>query len=722
MSTVIASDTFTDTNGTALHSHTMTLGAGWSDDVGTWAINSNKVGATGSGQLTSLTTPPGSPANGVIICDMALASSPDAGLWFNMQDDNNGWLWAVGGGGSTHLYNVTSGTPTEKRNDGNANPSTTFTGMVYINGDTVTAWLGEEFQWKWIESSRPYKTQTKNGLRLWQADNGTTFDNWQFLSGFYKSVQYLSWSALAGPFREFNLFDQTFPIWTDTFSSDTSATYTKVDISGSTTFAIAAGVATFSGAGAGRCIIKATGTPALCPIVEAYINVTTSDAPDPEVGFYKDANNYVRVLASGGQVKVDYKANGSGSATTLTGTVAAPYKLGLSFNYPDAWVWADTGSGWAAIDRLTMTTTFDLHYLTRFATDWLPYCGFDRGAGETGTLDFFKVCYAGTYGIRDEKPLTYCNGKAYETGGEAFFLSTTANSDTLDGNSCCLLAINKTTGAARLATRFFFELDSAALDNGGTTADYRTQMYGGQVVISRDQTKLLFLVNSFGNLLDNEDSDAIHLYYAEMAFSSLNLSGGVHTIRAHRVSVTGWSNATYGFYDHSIYQEDDLTWHTAGTRYAILSGIVAGHTVTTSGASLTALTSGNVDSGGRNEAENWVYVGGVRNIVATGGVRFDTSLTSQTAISTTRNFSGGNSNINGTVFPALGVTWDSGTNTRYLMPKWDSSAFTLSAAWTMGSLYVFISDQIEEGTGLPIPVSASGGAAQHYYAQMRRLN
>jgi len=87
------SDTFTDTNGTALASHTMTSGPGWTQHTGTATIQSNKLesGTSGTAALASANA---AQSDRCAAIDVTVPGSGQfcAGVAFRITDANNGYL------------------------------------------------------------------------------------------------------------------------------------------------------------------------------------------------------------------------------------------------------------------------------------------------------------------------------------------------------------------------------------------------------------------------------------------------------------------------------------------------------------------------------------------------------------------------------------------------------------------------------------------------------
>lgn len=120
-------DTFTDVNGTALGSHTMTVGGGWTADAGTWTVQSNQANpATLTGGQAVATADAGAAAGKltVTIPDTGVATGAVARL----VDAANYWLVYAMASGTLRIYEVTAGVFTLRAS----------VATVWVNGDTMS--------------------------------------------------------------------------------------------------------------------------------------------------------------------------------------------------------------------------------------------------------------------------------------------------------------------------------------------------------------------------------------------------------------------------------------------------------------------------------------------------------------------------------------------------------------------------------------------------------
>jgi hypothetical protein len=177
----LLSDSFTGTNGTALSSHTMDVGSGWTEHTGTWQIQSNKA---------TLTTTGGDNQN----CASADAGSADAtcqatvvfggalvsdGLIANCSDAANYYLGLYDLGNSAWmLFEHVAGGYTVRGTSGDSVPTTSVLQLVTA-GDQIDLNVGGVNKVSYSTAGRPLKTNTRFGLRTYGGSGatGATFDD-----------------------------------------------------------------------------------------------------------------------------------------------------------------------------------------------------------------------------------------------------------------------------------------------------------------------------------------------------------------------------------------------------------------------------------------------------------------------------------------------------------------------------------------------------------------
>lgn len=189
----LASDTFTDSNGTSLSAHTAESGGAWTLHSSTWEINSNKAGCTG---VTSGETGHATQDAGVVdvecSIDITVPNPVDAGtvvragIVGRLEDVNNHYqirlfvdpsqpaedevelIETIGGsGGIVHKVSMadffTSGA--------------TYTLKVQFKSDLIHVFLDGKPRISYYMQTG-YPTGTNFGLYVADTDDGCTFDNW----------------------------------------------------------------------------------------------------------------------------------------------------------------------------------------------------------------------------------------------------------------------------------------------------------------------------------------------------------------------------------------------------------------------------------------------------------------------------------------------------------------------------------------------------------------
>jgi hypothetical protein len=178
-------DTFTDDNDTALADHTPNKRPdtnAWTSLRGTWQVQGNQG---------KLTTTAGDGQNAVVIdagtADVtataslitALAGDTDSGLIVNAVDVDNYWLFTLQAAGACLLYEHTTGGFTVRGGAGTFTYSagTTYAVKVVTNGDAIDCYVDDVLKVSYSVADRPHKTATEHGLRTFQTDTNSAFDN-----------------------------------------------------------------------------------------------------------------------------------------------------------------------------------------------------------------------------------------------------------------------------------------------------------------------------------------------------------------------------------------------------------------------------------------------------------------------------------------------------------------------------------------------------------------
>ena len=183
---LLSSDTFTDTNGTALGSHTPNIGSGWTAQNGTFEIQSNEaittspnVAAPGHVATLDIGT---NDYEAEVVVNLASGASLTGFALRYVDNDNMFWVgirtngtWAIqerNGGGNLTRDQLTPGISVgvdytiRVRNDASTG--------------TITAWLNGGLELSWTSAN--FLSSTVLGIRS-QSAVGSTFDNWQVRTG-----------------------------------------------------------------------------------------------------------------------------------------------------------------------------------------------------------------------------------------------------------------------------------------------------------------------------------------------------------------------------------------------------------------------------------------------------------------------------------------------------------------------------------------------------------
>jgi hypothetical protein len=187
----IATDAFTDTNGTNLNAHTMTSGGLTWDEVGSclFDIQSNKAAHDASSVtgncMATIDASDASVANSV---DIAVPNATDyaVGIVTRFSDASNYWFARVvrSGGGTpqTEIYDITAGAYDTSCDTDNTSAisGTTITLGVTTNGDTINLYIGGVLASTCTTASFN-NTATKHGIMHYTDGtyvNTSTWDNW----------------------------------------------------------------------------------------------------------------------------------------------------------------------------------------------------------------------------------------------------------------------------------------------------------------------------------------------------------------------------------------------------------------------------------------------------------------------------------------------------------------------------------------------------------------
>jgi len=184
---ILASDTFTDINGTALNAHTMDIGTGWTHQNGTFQVQSNhcevnSIAADPSSIATTDVSAADLTIEGNVTFDITDASNYSAGgLIFRYVDNNNLWFIGVDPQLNTlQIFERTTGTWTLR--DGSTptvNNGIEYALKVTTSGNVITGWLDDANVVTYTSAS--HNTATLHGLRgvnVGTPTNQTKWNNW----------------------------------------------------------------------------------------------------------------------------------------------------------------------------------------------------------------------------------------------------------------------------------------------------------------------------------------------------------------------------------------------------------------------------------------------------------------------------------------------------------------------------------------------------------------
>jgi hypothetical protein len=173
---LVAFDPFTDANSTAVGSHTMYLGNGWTVQSGAIVITSNKAVASGTAPggpqwVATIATSYADCTTSVVI-NVTTGTGTYYGLALRYSDNNNMW-WAIAeGGGTFAIFERNAGTNTLRASASlTITAGTNYTIQAVLSGSTITATINGGNQISY-GSATLNQTANTHGIRLGDA-NGT---------------------------------------------------------------------------------------------------------------------------------------------------------------------------------------------------------------------------------------------------------------------------------------------------------------------------------------------------------------------------------------------------------------------------------------------------------------------------------------------------------------------------------------------------------------------
>jgi hypothetical protein len=170
----LLNDTFTDTDGVSLSSHTPDIGGPWTQ-TGSLSISSNKAqfASLAATRNFAFATAPTS-ANGYTQADLTIVGSGDLGVIVNIQSVDTLWM-AWYSTGIVYLYEQTSKEAFTSRGTWSGTPTTL---RAVTNGDTIEVWCDGVLRITYTVAGRPYKSSAVSGLMVFgTTPTGSRFDN-----------------------------------------------------------------------------------------------------------------------------------------------------------------------------------------------------------------------------------------------------------------------------------------------------------------------------------------------------------------------------------------------------------------------------------------------------------------------------------------------------------------------------------------------------------------
>jgi hypothetical protein len=172
-STLLLKDSFVDTNGTGLASHTMDVGPGWTVNDGGWTIQGNKAAVqTVSGYGTAVSQSGQSNVTGNVTVN--LSANSRMGFAARVSDDSDFWRVVVSvNAGALEILEVVSGVQTVRASSSlTISQGVNYALQAQFAGQTVTATVNGGNQISY-NSAASNQSVTKHGLTAGANSNGT---------------------------------------------------------------------------------------------------------------------------------------------------------------------------------------------------------------------------------------------------------------------------------------------------------------------------------------------------------------------------------------------------------------------------------------------------------------------------------------------------------------------------------------------------------------------
>lgn len=170
-------DHFTDSNSTALGSHTMDIGPGWSVSNGTWQITSNKAVKTDRDGNYDFAFADATAANITLTVDIVFGSSTRAGAVVRYTDTSNYWMvLAIQLTQGMALYEVNAGSLVLRASSSaTLGAATAYTLTITARVQTISVTLSDGSMS--YGSASFQQSAKKHAMMSWSS--GPTFDNFQ---------------------------------------------------------------------------------------------------------------------------------------------------------------------------------------------------------------------------------------------------------------------------------------------------------------------------------------------------------------------------------------------------------------------------------------------------------------------------------------------------------------------------------------------------------------
>lgn len=211
------------------------------------------------------------------------------------------------------------------------------------------------------------------------------------------------------------------------FAADTGQYTRLTDSTAMPTFGIGSGVLTIgNNAGAARTDMVQFGSSLNVPLFAAQVDITARTASSTydfcEVGILKDSSNFIMVAHEKVANLLSIRVKISGSETaylSLSLSLNAPFKLGISIVCNRVCAYTDTGSGW--VYRGAQDISSKINMKSSSLSGWKPALLTAMSNNGSVSFDNFLAGTLGGFGWRDFTMVTNEDGSPYIESGLAYF-------------------------------------------------------------------------------------------------------------------------------------------------------------------------------------------------------------------------------------------------------------------------------------------------------------